>query len=165
MFNVWTMLVALPIWAAALYGTLNIHTLPASWAHSICGPWGCGPPTEALVACHGFWCVLGLPIAAIAAARLPVRQLPRLAGLLLGLGALGIVALGAWEAVNWLPHVAEHQRGYFPQRWMFSIATRVDFPIAQMLLAGALVLAWCRFLRPEATPEQAQPEQSETSSE
>ena len=165
MFNVWALLVVLPIWAAALYGTLNIHTLPASWAHSICGPWGCGPPTEALVACHGFWCVLGLPIAAIAAATLPARHLPRLAGVLLGLGALGVVAVGIWEAVNWLPDVAAHQRGYFPQRWMFSIATRVDFPIVETLLAGVLVLAWGRILRPASATHQVQPEASATRSE
>lgn len=159
MLNLWTLLVALPIWAAALYGTLNIHTLPASWAHSICGPWGCGPPTEALVACHGFWCVLGLPIAAIVAARLDPRQLPRLAGVLLGLGVLGIVAIGIWEGVTWLPHAAEHQRGYFLQRWMFSIATRVDFPIFQTLLAGVLVLAWSRFTRATSNVAAANSEQ------
>lgn len=147
MLSIWKLVVGLPIWAAALYGTLSIHTLPASWAHSICGPWGCGPPTEALVACHGFWCVLGLPIVAIATTRLPTDQLPRLAAVLLGLGILGVVAIGAWEAAVWLPQAAEHQRGYFAQRWMFSIVTRIDLPIFEMFLAAAVVYGWSRFGR------------------
>ena len=48
-------------WGLTLAGTLSIASLPGDWGNSICGAWGCGPPLQALVACHASWVVVLIP--------------------------------------------------------------------------------------------------------
>jgi hypothetical protein len=45
----------LSAWAAMLFAALSITNLPGNWGHSVCGVWGCGPPTQVLVGCHLAW--------------------------------------------------------------------------------------------------------------
>ena len=57
-------LILLPIaWAALVLGSLQTKLLVSASAHSICGPWGCGPETSAIFAMHAGWlAVIGPPL-------------------------------------------------------------------------------------------------------
>ena len=130
--------VALVAWAAMLGAALSIAHVPGDWGHSICGPWGCGPPLQALVACHSAWLVLLLPPAAILARsnRAPspvVRQV----GILLCVLAVAIIAsVVIYQRLTWWPSVSEWQRGFIWQRCGFVLATAIDAPVAQVLHIG-----------------------------
>ena len=50
------------LWSGLLFGSLSVANLPGDWGHGICGPWGCGPPMQALVACHFAWLVVLAPL-------------------------------------------------------------------------------------------------------
>lgn len=134
-----TWLLASCAWSICLWWSLLLQQLPASafGEHSVCGPWGCGPPLPVLLACHAFWMVLLSPPAVVAALRLPGTRVRLLGTLLVVLGVAGLVAVGGWEAATWLREANEWQRRYFLQRYLFSVVTFVDFPILQVLLIGA----------------------------
>ena len=120
------------IWIAALYGVLRAGPYLGNLGHGFCGPWGCGPPLEALLVYHGFWLVLigGLTTAAIrfcSAATLDV------AGRTLTVVSLcGLLGLMAWE----LTYMSDTIRPYAVQRCLFAVATLVDIPIVPAALAG-----------------------------
>jgi hypothetical protein len=132
------------VWLAGLEGVLQLQSLPAAslGGHDVCGPWGCGPPTPVLLACHGFWLVLMGPPAVLAALRLPAKWVRRLGVGLVSAGLCGLVAVAAWEAATWLPQASAWQRPYIGQRYLFALVTLVDAPILQSLVIGsALCLA------------------------
>lgn len=137
--------VGLLLWAAALYGVLQVGLASDSGAHghagvSICGPWGCGPPVRALVGWHGFWLVLvALPVGLL------IRWWPiaRLKFVGLGLTALGVLMLagiGIYEAVTWLPNIPDGEPAYFVQRCLFSVVTLTDIPVLPMTLSGIVMV-------------------------
>ena len=120
------------IWIATLYGVLQAGPYLGDLGHGICGPWGCGPPLEALTVYHGFWLVLigGLTTAAIwfcSAAKLHVAGRT-----LIVVGLCGLLGLTAWE----LTHMTDTMRSYAVQRCLFALATQVDVPIVPATLAG-----------------------------
>ena len=82
-------------WAAALFGVLSLQYLPDRFfgEHSVCGPWGCGAPLPALLACHGFWLVLFAPATVYAARQLKPQTVWRLGAGLVSLAGLGLVAV------------------------------------------------------------------------
>ena len=45
------------VWGSVLLAALSLHEVQAMKTHSICGVWGCGPPTNALLAIHLSWAV------------------------------------------------------------------------------------------------------------
>ncbi|MCA9061753.1 MAG: hypothetical protein KDA96_01760, partial [Planctomycetaceae bacterium] len=49
------------LWAMTFWGTLQLSDAPIFQEHSVCGVWGCGPPTNALLACHLGWLVFLAP--------------------------------------------------------------------------------------------------------
>jgi hypothetical protein len=52
----------LMVWAALVLGSLQSRLLLSATAHSICGPWGCGPETAAIVTMHAGWlAIIGPP--------------------------------------------------------------------------------------------------------
>jgi hypothetical protein len=134
-----TWLLASCAWGICLWWSLLLQQLPASafGEHSVCGPWGCGPPLPVLLACHAFWMVLLSPPAVVAAIRLPSPRVRLMGTVLVVLGLSGLVAVGVWEAATWLREASEWQRRYFVQRYLFSVVTFVDFPILEVLLIGA----------------------------
>ncbi len=149
----WGLLIAL--WGGGLYGALRITELPGNWGHGICGPWGCGPRLQALVACHLFWLVLLIPAGVVVGQALEVSHV-RLAGtLLVGMGALAVIAVAVYEGVTWLPATPHPE--YYGQRILFTIAMLVDVPIAQTLLLGLFFRrrATVRERRSEEPIEQA----------
>lgn len=133
-------------WGSALYSVLQIHRFSNLSRHTICGPWGCGPPLESLIACHGFWVVfLALPTA-VACMRLSPPVLKRAGFAVLLLGLLGIAGIVSWQLVYWLPEVSRTQREHLLERLVFSTATLVELPAFELLLAGlsCLVVAALR---------------------
>jgi len=129
----------LAVWVAAMYGSLQLHHIEASFGHAICGPWGCGPPTMALVGYHAFWLLLIVPPAMVASFYLPADRAIRIGSILaiLGLGALAWVVIA--DGINFW----QTARGskYLLQRILFRVATFVDFPLGPLGLAG-LAMRW-----------------------
>ena len=124
-------------WAAALYGALAVSQLRGDWGHGVCGPWGCGPPAQALVSCHLFWVVLLVLPACLVSTHSPPASLRRIGQGLLSGGVFGLFAVAAWQAVVWLPAVQGWSRSYFFERYLFTLTTLVEAPIVQTALAGA----------------------------
>jgi len=123
-------------WGLAFWATLQISTIKLPGTHAVCGPWGCGPPSEALVACHGAWLVLLAPLAWMATRRLSMEQLWWLALGLVIFGGVGIMTVVAHERLTWFADASEWHRAYFWQRCGFRVVTMTDVPLLQALLLG-----------------------------
>jgi hypothetical protein len=132
-------------WFAALDAVLQLQRLPdhVFGPHSVCGPWGCGAPLPALLACHGFWAILLAPPTVLAVHYLPTKLARRLGVGLIAAAVSAMVAIAAWEAAHWLPQVLPSQRHFFVERCLFSLVTLTDAPIMQVLVAG-LCLCFAR---------------------
>ncbi len=128
------------IWALSLYGTLQAGHWKLGQEHTLCGPWGCGPEVPALVAYHGFWTVLLLPVAVLVAQvwrdrlRVSVGLWLAVLGILLLLGIVGS------EAISWLATAPAAMRNYVIQRCLFRLVTMPDLPLLQVTAAGAILL-------------------------
>ena len=139
--------IGLSTWASALLGSLLVSQIPGDWGHSICGPWGCGPPTQSLVACHLSWFVVLVPAIVLVA---KFGGLTSNAWWWIGLGffaagLLGLVAIVVHEQITWLPSAGDYQRAYFWHRCGFVLATTVDAPITQSTFVGlgTMVVSQC----------------------
>ena len=129
----------LSAWGSLLWGALALTQGTASQAHSICGVWGCGPPTQVLIGCHAFWFVLlGLP-AGVGIRTLSGSCLQHLGKGLLLTSVLLILAVCAVDLWNWWPGASEQQRNYVLRRIGFAAITNVEIP-------GLEVLAWSLIL-------------------
>lgn len=126
-------------WMAALYGTLQIHQLNLHMGHSICGPWGCGPPAEALIGYHAFWLVLFVPLG-IAMGWIVPQHLRRRIGITVALlGLAGTVCYMSWDAFAF--YQSSQAGDLLLQRALFALATAVDFPVVPLGIAG-LAMLW-----------------------
>lgn len=133
--------VVLGIWGTALYGSLQLQHVPWPINHGICGPWGCGPPLETLIACHAGWLVFLAGPAWLVNALFPSRTLRILGivGLLMAAG--GLIGIGLVESLVWWPQASEWARPYWLQRYLFEVAMLVDFPVLQTAIVGGWFLA------------------------
>lgn len=136
--SVWRIGFGMIVWAASLLAALSIRDLPGDWGHSICGAWGCGPPLQALLACHFAWLVVLAPSAAllVRSARMPDQILRRLGVVLCVAATVFVTAVVIYQRVAWWPSANEWQREFFWHRCGFVLATTVDLPVAQVLLVG-----------------------------
>ena len=137
------------VWGTALFAVLQIGIAHehAEHTHSICGPWGCGPPVAALVSWQGFWLVLVAPIVGLLIRSWPANWL-RTGGLVLfAAGIATLVGIVIWEVVTWLPLVEGHPQTYFVQRFFFSVITLSDIPIIPVTLAGIAMYLSARIKR------------------
>ncbi len=144
-------------WTAALFGVLSLQYLPDRFfgEHTVCGPWGCGAPLPALLACHGFWLVLVAPATVYAARRLAPISVWRLGAGLVALAGIGFVAIAVWQAATWWQSVDPSLHRYAVQRDLFVLATLTDVPILETLVAG-VTLWWAGIWRIDsAIPPQA----------
>lgn len=139
--SVWRWASGLVAWAATLVTTLSIANAPGHWGHGICGPWGCGPPLQALVACHAAWIVVLLPPTLLMRRKLSPGVRWKTGWIVLGFGMAGLIALGLSESLSWLSHADEWQRRYLPQRIGFVLLTLVDLPLLQLVAIGVSLLA------------------------
>ncbi len=127
-------------WGMVLWGVLKIGEFPWPTTHDICGPWGCGPPVTALIACHGAWLVIFTPLAYVVPALTSWRHCRRIGWLLQAVGMLGILGMGLYELAVWLPAVPESVRTYFGHRWAFSVVTLTDVPLVQSIVLGTCLV-------------------------
>jgi hypothetical protein len=121
-------------WLLALLAVLKLSHVDLGWSHSICGPWGCGPPLMALLSCHGFWLVLLSPPAALAARRTSPDTLRWVVLTATLVGLAGVLGVVGWQAATYLPRFDQGEATFFLQRCLFIIATTVEFPMLQLLL-------------------------------
>lgn len=129
------------VWSGLLLASLSVAKLPGDWGHPICGAWGCGPPAQALAACHLAWLVVLMPPVVFVMRR--SRQAQFRAGLLLTFASVALLlTVIAYQRIVWWPEANEWQRSFFWQRCGFCLATSVDVPILQMLGLGLLLLCF-----------------------
>ena len=136
----------LSVWGAALYGCLQINQIPGNWEHSICGPWGCGPPPQALVAWHSFSGVFLAGPAILIGLRLSTPQIWRCGALLAVLGAAATIGFVAWDLSHWLPNASSSQQAYALQHGLFAVAILVDVPLVSVTAIGLAYMStgWWR---------------------
>lgn len=136
-----------PVWGLTLWGVLQLSNAPVLNSHSVCGIWGCGPPTNALLACHLGWLVFLLPVLPLT--RSFGRQFPRASlGLLSSfvvLSVFGLLAVGLHDLMFWYPAASEAARGYFMRRWAFSAITQTDLPMLELFAVGIAGIGIKRF--------------------
>jgi len=154
--STWKYGLGLAVWGVAVLGTLQIHRIPGYWGHAICGPWGCGPPAQALVAYHGFWLMLFVPPAIAFQGQLSIERLRKVGIALTVLGLVAFVGIVCWEAVDWLLHASMHRKRYVVQRCLFVVVNLVDLPTLQLILTGmtCVVIARVRRRRDDGEPDE-----------
>ena len=153
------LLLMVPPWIGALYGTLQIHSMDLHLGpHTICGPWGCGPRPEALIGYHGFWAVVILPVAITVGVVAP-RQANRLiGGLLLIASVIGAATYLTWDGVQYASSAQSTEHAF--QRAVFTLVTTVDIPMIQALIASGLL--WGVFGRKAGVTEPAEEQDDNT---
>lgn len=138
--SMWRWLAALVAWGLALTATLSVANWRGDWGHGVCGPWGCGPPLQALVACHSAWIVVLLPPTLLLRGRLSPGVRWKTGWIVFALGMAGIIGLGLSESFSWLSQADESQRQYLPQRIGFVLVTLVDVPLMQLVVVGVALM-------------------------
>jgi len=134
----WKLVLGLIGWGLAGYAVLSLGQLPGEFGHSLCGPWGCLPPLQALAAMHLFWLLVLVPPVGWGLARAQPARL-RLAGMLLFFGSLlGIAVVVGRDLLAWLRSVPHEFRAYWARRALYTLGTLSDVPLLQGLLAGAV---------------------------
>ena len=136
-----------PVWGLTLWGVLQLSNAPVLSSHSVCGIWGCGPPTNALLACHLGWLVFLLPVLPLT--RRFGQQFPKTSWAALNsfvvLGVLGLLAVGLHDLIFWYPTASDAARGYFMRRWAFSTITQTDLPMLELFAVGIAGIGIRRF--------------------
>jgi peroxiredoxin len=134
----------LGLWGLATWFVLRLHDAPIAQQHSICGPWGCGPTIPALLSAHGFWLIALVPLAYWARSTLAGSMRIVLGRILLGLSTGGIVSFLIWELAHW--PLTEHAGlgKYTVQRCVFAMATLVEVPLIQGVIAGLILTGTTR---------------------
>ncbi len=131
---------ALGLWGTGVYGSLQLQYLPWPVDHGVCGPWGCGPPTEALIACHIGWLAMLAGPTWLMTRLTPVR-VQRFIGIMAATVALGgLVGVALHEAFIWWPQAGEWSRPYWFHRYLFCVVTLVDAPLLPTLLCGSWLI-------------------------
>lgn len=123
-------------WGGALLVVLQLQELPYDFGHGICGPWGCGPPVSALLACHAFWLVNLAAVLWITHHWCEFHWQRQVAGAALTVATIGLLSVAAHQAIFWWPAATQWSRPYVAQRYLFSIAMLVDVPLVQLALFG-----------------------------
>lgn len=144
-------IVVLPIaWAALVLGSLQSKLLVSASAHSVCGPWGCGPETAALVAMHAGWlAVIGPPLVYFPLRlKWPSAAIRRLSFALFSAGLAGVLVIVAWQWLVWLPQTGSWSKDYIWQRCGFAVLTEVDLPLLQLLLLASVLWGTTAFREP-----------------
>ena len=129
------------VWGLVLTGTLSISQWPGDWGHSVCGAWGCGPPLQALVACHSAWLVLLLPMVIISQKWIPAKSTQIAAVIVLSLTLVGLLGVAVHEYLTWYERASAWQRPFYWRRVGFVILTTVEVPLMQALVLSLLVLS------------------------
>lgn len=132
-------------WFGAIFGCLQLHRLDLG--HSICGPWGCGPPTSALLGWHCLWFVLLIPVGMTFTRISPAWGWRKFGMGLLAAASVTALAIGIHDYFSWQPDL--FKPAHVIQRFFFKLAILIDVPVIQTGILG-LVMA-CSIQRLDAT--------------
>ena len=91
--------------------------------------------------------MLFAPATIFAARRLGPRAVWRIGATLVTLAGVGLVSVGVWQALTWWSAVDNSLHRFAGQRYLFVLATLVDVPVLETLLAG--VTLWWAGIRRE----------------
>ncbi len=127
-------------WIGATFGILAIERISGDFGRALCGPWGCLPPLQALVAMHGFWTMVALPPTLWLLANLSPLRLQLIGTGALTAGLVGLTVVVARDLLAW-SEVAAHFWRYAAARAACTMAMTTDMPFGQLALAGG-VLWW-----------------------
>lgn len=129
------------LWGMLVFVALQTKLLVPGPELSICGPWGCGPETGALLAMHSLWLAVLVPPLIYFPLRmnLSCKSIYRLAMGLVAFGAVGMSTIIAWQWLVWLPRAGAWSKDYIWQRCGFVIATMVDFPLIPAVILGGVL--------------------------
>ena len=134
------------VWGGLLLAVLSTYEAQGFAEHSVCGPWGCGPPTNTLVAIHGAWAIVLWPPLFYLPWRLHLsRKTIKIAStVLMTVGLMGMLGIATWQWTVWLPNASAWARDYIWQRCGFVIVTASDWPLLQLFFAGGLlkIIPW-----------------------
>jgi hypothetical protein len=146
------------VWVAALFGFLSLHRISDDWGHDICGPWGCGPPLQALIGWHGFCLVAATLPVGIAVSHWPKRRQWWTGVALASAGVAGVLVILGVQCVAAYQAVSQGQPAYLIQPWLFNLATFTSVPLVPMILAGSvLIIAGRRRTPPQGTSSAEAP--------
>lgn len=135
----------LPVmWGGVLLAALSMHDMEKFSQHFVCGPWGCGPPTNALLAIHIGWVAALWPPLFYLPWRLQLsrKTVKTIVLSLTAIGLTGLLAIIAWQWIIWLPNTSDWARSCIWQRCGFAIVTAGDWPLMQLLAGGLLLGTW-----------------------
>lgn len=133
-----TKIVLILLWTAAIVGILHAEPLFASVfgdGHSVCGPWGCGPPLKSLLVWHGFVAVLTIPAAAWLGTSFATSS-SRAAKFVLVLALAAAATFVVTNTGMWWSTASASLRGYVFQRAVFSTVAFTDAPVWPLLSAA-----------------------------
>lgn len=130
-------------WAALLYGALTLRRVPGEFSYLICGPWGCGPSLQSLVACHTFWLVLIGPPLWVVGGRWSLSGLRLATAGIWFVVIAGVLVTCIWQIVTWIPSFpggTELAWQNYWQRCLFVLATMVEVPLLPLAIASLPLL-------------------------
>ncbi len=128
------------VWLTSIVAVLRAEPVLAAAVgsgHSICGPWGCGPPLSSLLVWHSFVTILLVPPAIIAAKKRPDFAV-HWAGLLMIVVGLAAATFAVTNLAMWWNSANDVARGYIVHRALFSLVAFTDAPIVPATLTAAI---------------------------
>lgn len=128
-------LALVPLWAGALWGSLQIHRLDLHLGHGLCGPWGCGPPLEAAIGYHLFWLAILLPPTVGLGLFLSRARNRKIGRILLFVATILTVGVVGYDVVSHA--IQSRTAGYVFRRGLLTLVTTIDVPMMQLMAAGA----------------------------
>jgi hypothetical protein len=136
--GIWKLVLGGVAWGLAAYGALSLSRIEGEFGHSLCGPWGCYPPLQALVAMHLLWVIGLLPFVGWGLMKARPHHLCLAGTLLFSAALLGIVVVAGRNVLAWLQTMPPDLQTYWPWRALYAVVTLSDVPLLQGLLAGAI---------------------------
>lgn len=135
------------LWGVTVLAATQIRHLNFLDDHSICGPWGCGPPTIDVIAIHTVWLMILAPPLLVFGLWFPARpsMVRRLGHAMLAIAVVSGLGVCTWQWFVWLPQAGAWSQPYIWRRCLFCVMTAVDWPIFQLGLLGSLLLIVSRF--------------------
>lgn len=133
-------LVGLLAWMLVLGGIL--HAEPAlqnllGTGHSICGVWGCGPPTSSLLVWQAFIAAVLIPSAILASISSPLSA-GKYGKVVFALITTAAVMFVLINTANWYQSASETAQTYLFRRMLFATVSFTDAPVVPAVAAAAI---------------------------
>ncbi|MGF1580723.1 MAG: hypothetical protein ACFCD0_15280 [Gemmataceae bacterium] len=134
-----TIYLGVGLWFVCLFGALSLTLIPGDYSDYVgvlCGPWGCLPPIQPLIAYHSFWLVvLAFPTGWVLL-NLSPSTVALVGKIAFGMSWLGLFLFLGVESYRWLLQVGPTYRMYLGQKLLHSLATHGDLPFVQLLITS-----------------------------